>query len=454
MNADLFYVVDAPKAIPLYLLSQAQWQETQYSFSTKERNYFAIRQFKGALGELCCMHNADGLIEKAFIGTGTHLIPQSLAMAASSLPSGCYELQENVNASAAIFWALAQYRFSDYKKTTGMPRQLVRSPAEKKELTSVVDAVFLVRDLINKPTNDMGPEELAHVMQRLAGTHDAYFEQWIDEELLEHRFPAIHAVGRASIHRPRLLSLTWGNPLHPKVILVGKGVCFDTGGLDIKSSGAMRYMKKDMAGAAHAIGLAQWIMEQQLPIHLHVLIPAVENAVGPDAFRPGDIITMRNGLTVEIDNTDAEGRLVLADALVKACEEKPELVIDFSTLTGAARIAVGTEISALFCNDDAIANEITHLSIAQRDPVWRMPLFAEYEDMLNSSIADLVNCSTSSYAGAITAGLFLQRFISNDVTWLHFDLMGWNVGSKPGKPEGGEAMSLRVMAEILAKRYR
>jgi leucyl aminopeptidase len=299
----------------------------------------------------------------------------------------------------------------------------------------------------------MGPHHLAEVAQQMANSCNAHFEQWVGDELLEANFPAIHAVGRASVHAPRLISLTWGNDLHPHITLVGKGVCFDSGGLDIKPSSGMRLMKKDMAGAAHVLGLAQWIMQQQLPVHLQVLIPAVENSIGPNAFRPGDVITMRNGLTVEVDNTDAEGRLILADALVKACEEKTGLLIDFATLTGAARTAVGTEISAMFCNDEQLAAHITQSSTQVLDPVWRLPLFAGYEDLLNSSVADMTNCSASPYAGAIIAGLFLQRFVTKDTSWLHFDMMGWNVGSKPGKPEGGEAMGLRAVAHYLSQKY-
>jgi leucyl aminopeptidase len=249
------------------------------------------------------------------------------------------------------------------------------------------------------------------------------------------------------------LSLTWGNEQHPRITLVGKGVCFDSGGLDIKSASGMRLMKKDMGGAAHAIGLAQWIMASGLPIRLHLLVPAVENSVGPDAFRPGDILTMRNGLTVEIHNTDAEGRLILADALVKACEEQPELLIDFATLTGAARVSVGTELSALFTNKDQLAEQLMEASQHAADPIWRLPLFAAYEELLRSSCADLANATDHPYAGAITAALFLQRFIKPSIPWMHFDIMAWNLSSKPGKPEGGEAMGLHAVAYYLLKAY-
>ena len=273
------------------------------------------------------------------------------------------------------------------------------------------------------------------------------------DDLLKANFPAIHMVGRAAENSPRLLSLSWGDANHPRVTLIGKGVCFDSGGLDIKPSAGMRLMKKDMGGAAHVLGLAMWIMANQLPIRLEVLIPAVENSIGPNAFKPGDILTMRNGLTVEIDNTDAEGRLILADVLVKAEEARPELIIDFATLTGAARVAVGTEMAAMFTNDEGLALSLTEASREVADPLWRLPLFAPYETMLDSNVADLANASASSYAGAITAALFLQRFISPATSWVHFDIMAWNVSSKPGKPEGGEAMGIRAIAHYLQKKY-
>lgn len=300
----------------------------------------------------------------------------------------------------------------------------------------------------------MGPKQLAGVVAKMAAQWDASYEEWVGDELLDANFPAIHMVGRAAVNKPRLLSLTWGNSGHPRVTLVGKGVCFDTGGLNIKIGDWMRLMKKDMGGAANVLGLAEWIMASQLPIQLRVLIPAIENVIGPEAFKPGDIVTMRNGLTVEIDNTDAEGRLVLADALVKAAEDKPELIIDFATLTGAARVAVGTEIAAMFTNDESMALALADASAQVCDPIWRLPLFAPYDTMFSSSVADMTNSSPSSYAGAITAALFLQRFVAASTSWVHFDIMAWNLSNKPGKPEGGEAMGIRAIAHYLTKKYR
>jgi leucyl aminopeptidase len=453
MQADLFYETHSERAIPLYLISQTQWDEGTEAFSPVERNGFALRQFKGKLGDYCLINNADGVIDRAYIGSGAGIQEQALAQAAIILPSGSYQLQEQLSQGAAVNWGLAQYRFVDYKKYDLQPRLLLVDEKDLNDVLALTQSIYLVRDLINKPTSDMGPAQLADVVENLAKAHKAQFKQWVGNDLLKDNFPAIHAVGRASASAPRLVSLTWGNENHPRVTLVGKGVCFDSGGLDIKPSSGMRLMKKDMGGAAHVIGLAQWIMLRQLPIRLEVLIPAVENSIGPDAFRPGDVLTMRNGLTVEIDNTDAEGRLVLADALVKACEEQPNLIIDFATLTGAARVAVGADMAAMFSNNDQLAAEITEAARNTMDPVWRLPLHAAYEDLLNSNIADLANSSASPYAGAIVAALFLQRFITGSVPWLHFDVMAWNTSSKPGKPEGGEAMGLRTVAEYLLRVY-
>jgi leucyl aminopeptidase len=452
MKAEIFYEVDDRKVIPVNLISQPQWSKDKETLTAAEHNYFTSRQFKGALGDYCFIYNADGEIDRAYVGSGTGQESAAVAQAALIVPPGCYQIKD-ITPEAALFWSLAQYRFADYKKTTFMPRTLLVSEAEKKDLVVLADAVFLVRDLINKPANAMGPQHLAEAMQQLAQTHNAQLRQWVGDELITANFPAIHTVGRASAEAPRLLSLTWGLEHHPRVTLVGKGVCFDSGGLDVKSAAGMRIMKKDMAGAAHVIGLAQWIMQKRLPIRLHVLVPAIENAIGPNSFRPGDVITMRNGLTVEVDNTDAEGRLILADALVLACEEKPDLLIDFATLTGAARIAVGTELSALFCNNDVIADKVIKISNQVADPIWRLPLFAGYDELLNSNVADMVNSCDSPYGGAIVAGLFLQRYVTNVKAWLHFDMMGWSIGNKPGKPEGGEAMGLRAVAEYLLRVY-
>jgi leucyl aminopeptidase len=453
MQADIFYQITRKKTRPLVLITQAECTGDSSHLDTPVRQCMRLQQFKGQLGEICFLDDGSEGCSTVLIGSGTRDDALAIAHAVNHLPEGSYHETQPLSFQARLVWSLAQYRFDRYKQHKAFPRRLALDASDLDAVQCEAQAIFLVRDLINTPTNDMGPAELASVMAELAHKQGAEFKQWIGDDLLKENFPAIHAVGRASTSAPRLLELTWGNPAHPKVSLIGKGVCFDSGGLDLKSSSNMRLMKKDMGGAAQAIGLASLLMDRKAPLRLQVLIPAVENAVGSNAYRPGDILTMRNGLTVEIDNTDAEGRLVVADALVKACEDQPDLIIDFTTLTGAARVAVGTDISAMFSNNDALAEGITRSALTVNDPVWRMPLFAGYASMLDSSIADLVNSSPSSYAGAITAALFLQRFVVDDCPWVHFDLMAWNVSNKPGKPEGGEAMGIRAVADYLLGRF-
>jgi leucyl aminopeptidase len=308
--------------------------------------------------------------------------------------------------------------------------------------------VALVRDLENQPANHMMPQHLAVAAEQLARTFEADFSEIVGEALLEQNYPAIHAVGRASAHAPRLLKLQWGKPEHPAVTLVGKGVCFDTGGLDIKPSQYMRLMKKDMGGAAHVLGLARLIMQLQLPVHLRVLIPAVDNAIGGDAFRPGDILATRAGKSVEVDNTDAEGRLVLCDALADAVSHKPDLLLDFATLTGAARVALGTEIPVFFSNNQALTAKLQAVSAEAEELIWNLPLHRPYFEQLKSGCADLTN-SGGSYGGAITAALFLNEFVPESIPWAHFDVMAWNTRERAGRPVGGEAMGLFAVYHYL-----
>lgn len=454
MNISQFYQPRDEKGYPLYLISEAAWRQGIPELTAYDQALFNLSQFKGKLGDICLITNTEGALERAYIGTGAKQEALAMAYAATRLPGGCYKPQAPLSQTAIINWALAQYQFREYKQTDELnSRCLSISDKDRAVIKSQIQAIFFIRDLINRPTNDLGPKEMGAITEKLAHEYQATVKQWVDEDLLNDNFPAIYIVGRAAADKPRLISLTWGNPNDPSVCIVGKGVCFDSGGLDIKPSNGMRLMKKDMGGAAHALGLAQWIMDSKLPIYLNVLIPAIENAVGPQSFRPGDVLTMRNGLTVEVDNTDAEGRLILADALVKAEEFNPELIIDFATLTGSARVAVGTEIAAMFTNDNELAKDLIHASEAVDDPIWQLPLFKNYQSLNDSSIADLSNCPNSPYAGAITAALFLERFISKPVSWVHFDIMAWNVTSKPGKPEGGEAMAIRALAYFLQKKY-
>ncbi len=454
MRVEDYYQTNTEKAISLTLLNKKQWLNDLDTLKPFERNCLTAQKFEGALGNIGIITDTEGKAHKVYVGAGENATDAiAIANVANFLPVGCYAPEQSLSLAALVVWSLAQYRFDKYKINTSMPRILVVPEQKLNSVVTDAAAVFLVRDLINTPANDLGPAELATVVAKIAEEHGAKFKQWVGDELLRDNFPAIHAVGRASASAPRLLSLVWGKEDHPHVTLVGKGVCFDSGGLDLKPGSGMRLMKKDMGGAAHVIGLAQWLMTHKVPIRLQVLIPAVENAIDGQAYRPGDILTMRNGLKVEIHDTDAEGRLILADALVKACEDKPELIIDFATLTGAARVAVGPDISALFSNDDKLASDLADAARETADPLWRMPLFEGYTEYFNSSIADFTNASAIPYAGAITAALFLQRFLPAGLSWAHFDIMAWNLGNRPGKPEGGEAMGIQAVGHYLRARY-
>ncbi|NUR22295.1 leucyl aminopeptidase family protein, partial [Frateuria sp.] len=325
--------------------------------------------------------------------------------------------------------------------------------ADLAALAPLVEATARVRDLVNTPTVDMGPEQLADAVKQLAKAHKAKLREWVGDELLKANFPTIHAVGRASHRAPRLVELSWGKGSDPKLVIVGKGVCFDTGGLDLKPSDGMRNMKKDMGGAAHAIALAGLVMQAQLPVRLTLLVPAVENAVAGNAMRPGEVITTRAGHTVEVDNTDAEGRLILCDAIAYGAEQQPDLLLDFATLTGAARVALGPDLPGLFANDDAAAEALLEAGRAVADPLWRLPLWRPYRKLLESSIADFANAGPSRHAGAITAALYLERFVPDGLSWLHLDTYAWNDADRPGRPRGGEAMGLRAAFAFLQGRY-
>ena len=381
-----------------------------------------------------------------------------LAKLAEVLPGGTYRLQDADAGPAMLGWITAQYRFDRYHSNTGdvaEPRILLtQEPARIEPATRLANAVHLVRDLVNIPAADMGPAELENAVQVAAKGHDATVTV-TRGDALERGYPMIHAVGRAAArsHAPRLIEMEWGDPAHPRVAVIGKGVCFDSGGLDIKPSSAMRLMKKDMGGAAHALALARLVMEHRLPVRLHLLIPAVENAVSGDAFRPGDVLKSRKGLWVEIGNTDAEGRLVLADALTRAGEDDPELILDFATLTGAARVALGPDLPAVFANDDDLAATLVKAGGDSDDPVWDLPLWAGYEEMLKSDIADIANAGDSSFAGAITAALFLGKFVPEGPKWAHFDTYAWRQSARPGRHKGGDALGLRAAFAVLQKRY-
>lgn len=450
------FTTTSSQPIPLVPVNAEQfgiWLEGQ---SDSIKGWVNSHRFTAKANSCCVIPSAQGGVDCVLYGAPAGAGVWTLGAAASLLPEGDYELVEDWNDAerelALLGFALGSYQFDRYvDKPSQRVRMLINFGADA--LRAQVQATALVRDLINTPPEDLMPQDLAIATSELAAEFGGEFTQIIGDQLLLENYPTIHAVGRASIHAPRLLELTWGNPEHPRIALVGKGVCFDSGGLDMKPSAGMRYMQKDMGGAAHVLGLAYLIMANELPVSLHVLVPAVENAVSSNAFHPGDILQTRSGLTVEIENTDAEGRLVLCDAITEAVSHNPELVIDFATLTGAARVAVGTDIACYFSNDDVLSQAVDATAAEVGDPVWRLPLHAEYASMLKSNFADLMNASKTPYGGAITAALFLQRFIKSDTDWMHFDVMAWNTGSKPGRPEGGEALGLRAVFQMLQARY-
>jgi leucyl aminopeptidase len=385
------------------------------------------------------------------------LSPWCLAKAAEALPEGRYRVGGGAPGPAALGWLLGQYRFERYKKAEAKagPRVLLTSePARIEETVLTAEAVTLVRDLVNLPAGDLGPAELEAAVREVAAECGAEVAV-TSGAALDEGYPMVAAVGRAATpeRAPRLIELEWGDRRHPRIAIVGKGVCFDSGGLDIKPASGMRLMKKDMGGAAHALALGRLVMKSRLPVRLHLLIPAVENSVSGAAFRPGDVLRSRKGLTVEVDNTDAEGRLILGDALAKAAEGEPELMLDFATLTGAARVALGPDLPALFANDDALAGALLAGAESEADPVWRMPLWAGYEDMLSSDIADIANSSDTPMGGAVTAALFLKKFVPEGLPWAHFDTYAWRGSAKPGRPKGGDALGLRATWAALSYRY-
>lgn len=426
----------------------------------RHRAAVAAQKFNGKGFEIAILpgEKADDWSVALGIPNVDKLSSWCLAKAAETLPEGSYRVAGHQPGPAMLGWLTAQYRFDRYRKAdsaTGPRILLTGEPGKVEEVVRLAEATALVRDLVNTPAADMGPPDLEAAAEGLAKAFHARLTVTRGDEL-ESGFPLIHAVGRAAdkAFAPRLIEIKWGNPIDPRIAVVGKGVCFDSGGLDIKPSSAMRLMKKDMGGAAHALGLARLIMGARLPVQLHLLIPAVENAIGGNAFRPGDVLSTRKGLTVEIGNTDAEGRLILADALTRAGEEQPELILDFATLTGAARVALGPDLPGLFANDDSLAEALTSAGTEADDPLWRLPLWGPYGEMLKSDIADINNAAEGGFAGATTAALFLQKFVPEDVQWAHFDTFAWRPSAKPGRPKGGEALGLRAAWGMLIERYR
>jgi leucyl aminopeptidase len=444
----------ADASIPITVLKSGDypgWLEQQDAFT---KNWLATTQYKYESGSITMLPEASGKFVRALLTISDSKNFWPVGGLANLLPDGDYYLDGNPanEGLLALAWGLGAYQFSAYKKPTRNPSRLYIDK-KNENVYSFTNAIYLVRDLINTPTDDMGPQQLANAVDELAKKFNAKVTHTVGDDLLKNNYAGIYTVGRASDDAPRLIDMRWGDANHPKLTLVGKGVCFDSGGLDLKSSANMLLMKKDMGGAAICLGLAHLIMEMKLPVSLRVLIPAVENSVSGNAYRPGDIIKSRKGLTIEVGNTDAEGRVVLADALTEAVSEQPELLIDISTLTGAARVALGTDLPAMFCNNDSVAADVIKHGEAQADPVWRMPLFSAYRESLNSPNADINNNSSDVYGGAITAALFLKEFVPDTIPWMHFDLMAWNLKSRPGRPQGGEAMALRALFSYISQRF-
>lgn len=444
-------------ACPITPVSTKELTGFLKSLSPSARQWAKLNDFKATASEILVVVTENGKPEQVLLGTGSGSIdPFDAGKLPSILPAGRYVFSKNFEklTEMSLAFLLGSYGFDRYKTLTGSKAILVCSKnVDRTDVIRTANAVKLARDLINTPANDMGPQELQDAAATLARKYKAK-TRVIKGAALIKGFPMIHAVGRASSRAPRLIDFSWGNARHPKVSLVGKGVVFDTGGLDIKPSNGMFLMKKDMGGAANVLALAQMIMDAKLPVRLRVLIPAVENAIGSDAFRPSDVLQSRKGLTVEVGNTDAEGRLVLADALALADEEKPELLIDMATLTGAARVALGPDLPPFYVDDDKIANEIAQCGTDVCDPLWRMPYWRGYETMLNCKIADLSSTGSGGFGGSITAALFLNQFVDKAKHHIHFDIYGWTPSAKPGKPHGGEAQGIRALYNFLCQRYQ
>ncbi len=455
----------AAHAVPLRPVTRTGLDEALRHADATMRRWLQATGFRAAEHSHALVPGADGALASVWVGLGdvkgaatdVHV----LSALPQALPEGHYRLADEgqglavVDAeAAALSWMLGSYRFDRYKPRARAPATLMLPPGDAARAgLQLAQAIGRTRDLVNTPAEGLGPAELADAAKALAKEHGARFKQVQGDALLKAGFPAVHAVGRASTRAPRLIELNWGNPKHPRLTLVGKGVCFDTGGLDIKGADGMRLMKKDMGGAANALGLAELIMARKLPVSLQVLIPAVDNAIAGNAYRPGDVFRTRAGIHIEIGNTDAEGRVILCDALAYGAERQPDLMVDLATLTGAARVALGPQLPALFSNRFALARELMDLGLAMGDPLWHMPLWAGYQGAIESNIGQIVNTGATPQGGAINAALFLQHFVPEAIDWLHVDLFAWNPSARPGRPAGGEAQSIRALLALIEQRY-
>ncbi|NNU79170.1 leucyl aminopeptidase family protein [Halovulum dunhuangense] len=456
------FAAPAQDTIPLRVLSPGEVEGWRATLSGFELAQIDAHGFSGKLGEVRILFDAKGRVASGVVGFGT---PKDRARqqyplggVAARLPAGTYALSEGIAGAdlenAALAWLLSAYRFTRYKDASAQGARLVAPEGlDAARLEAEAAAVALTSDLVNTPANEMGPEALEYAALDLAERFAAPVSVIRGADLLARDLPMIHTVGRAAAQEPRLIDFSWGDPSHPRVTLVGKGVCFDTGGLNLKPGSSMGLMKKDMGGAATVLGLAQLIMGLKLPVRLRVLIPAVENSVSGPSFRPGDVLRARNGLTVEINNTDAEGRLILADALALACEEKPEILVSMATLTGAARVALGPDVPPFFTDDEAVATDLAGASVRRWDPLWRLPFWNPYEEMIEPDIADLDNAPKGGFAGAITAALFLRRFTEGAGAYVHVDCYAWTPTAKPGRPKGGASQGARALFDMLSRRY-
>jgi leucyl aminopeptidase len=442
-------------AVPVHIVSAGTWPALQDKLSPANRSFALAQGFSGRAGQHCLLPDAQGALAAVLLGVDTasrRPDPFAAGRLAATLPAGDYALSGEIGdpALAALSWLLQGYRFDRYRKPNPARARLVLPAGiDGEEISLIAESAMLARDLVNTPANELGPGEIEAAIRGLATESGATVTSIVGDDLIARNFPMIHAVGRASTRAPRLVDLVWGDPNHPKVTLVGKGVAFDTGGLNLKPDASMLLMKKDMGGAAAAIAAARMIMLAKLPVRLRLLVPAVENAVSGGAFRPGDVLASRKGLTVEIGNTDAEGRLILADALALADEEAPELLVDFATLTGAARTALGPELPPFYTHDEKLAAEIARLAMAVNDPVWRLPLWPPYDGLLDSKIADVNHVSGGGMAGSVTAALFLNRFVEKSGSYAHFDIYAWNPSAKPGRPDGGECQGARLIYALV-----
>ncbi|MAB00244.1 MAG: leucyl aminopeptidase [Stappia sp.] len=446
--------------VPVHVVDKQSLAETLADLPASVGGFAKASGFEAAVGQVLVVPDADGAIATVLFGVANATDPGfALGDLARKLPGGTFRIVGAgiAGEAAALAFALGSYRFERYRKPSDKARPvlMVEPDVDLDAVLGIVAGVQIARDLVNTPANDLGPEELATAAITLFGTYGGSSRVVEGEALLEEGFPMIHAVGRASTRAPRLIDATWGDETDPKVTLVGKGVIFDTGGLDIKPASAMTLMKKDMGGAANVLALAAMVMDAELPVRLRVIIPAVENAISGNAFRPGDILPSRKGITVEIGNTDAEGRLVLADALALADEEEPEILLDMATLTGAARVALGPELPPFYTDDEDFASDLAARALKVSDPLWRLPLWRPYESYLESRVADInhINTSGAGFAGSVTAALFLARFVEKAKTWAHFDIYAWNPSDRPARPAGGEAQAVRALFDLLKERY-